>query len=137
MKTPRQILSDARVIAVVGCSDKPWRDSGHIAMFLKSQGYRVYPVNPNHQTVNGDICYPDLKSVPEPIDIVDVFRNPAFVPEVVAEAIAVGAKSIWLQLGVSDPEAEQQAIEAGLDVVSDSCIAVDYRSFGLRPVEQR
>jgi predicted CoA-binding protein len=131
MRTPRQILEEAKVIAVVGYSNKPWRDSNRIGAFLQEQGYRVYPVNPNVESCGGLKCYPDVKSVPEPVDIVDVFRNPRFVPEVVEDAIAAGARAIWLQLGVGNPDAERRAREAGLDVVSDRCIAVDYRMLGL------
>src|SRR5438105_3128942 len=137
MKTPRELLEEAEVIAVVGFSAKPWRDSNRIASFLRTQGYKVYLVNPNIKSCEGEKCYPDLKSVPERVDIVDVFRNPRFVPDVVEDAIAAGAKSIWLQLGVGNPEAERRAIEAGLDVVADRCIAVDYRIFDMAKARQQ
>jgi predicted CoA-binding protein len=131
MRSAKEILETSTVIAVVGCSDKPWRDSHRIASYLKIQGYTVYAVNPTVETVFGEKCYPDVASVPEHVDIVDVFRNPTFVPEVVEDAIAAGAGSIWLQLGITHPEAEARAREAGLDVVADRCIAVDHRVYGI------
>src|SRR5688572_11583274 len=130
MKTPREILSEARVIAVVGCSNESWRDSNRIASYLKRHGYRVYPVNPTIDSAIGEKCYPDVKSLPEKVDIVNVFRHPRFVGSVVEDAIEAGAKAIWLQLGVGNPEAEMRAAEAGLEVVSERCIAVDHRGWG-------
>ncbi|HTX17361.1 MAG TPA: CoA-binding protein [Bacteroidota bacterium] len=124
----RELLSSAATIAVVGASPKPWRDSGSIAQFLAGKGYRVYPVNPKYEEVLGLKCFPDLKSVPEKIDIVDVFRRPEEVDAVVDEAIAVGAKSVWLQLGVINEVAAAKAESAGLKVVMDRCIAVEHRA---------
>jgi len=124
----RELLSSAATIAVVGASPKPWRDSGSIAQFLAGKGYRVYPVNPKYEEVLGLKCFPDLKSVPEKIDIVDVFRRPGEVDAVVDEAIAVGAKSVWLQLGVINEVAAAKAESAGLKVVMDRCIAVEHRA---------
>jgi predicted CoA-binding protein len=121
----------ARVIAVVGCSDKPWRDSHRIAAYLQASGYVVYPVNPALDTVLGVTCYPSVQAIPEKVDIVDVFRNPLYVPEIVEDAIAAGAGAIWLQLGVAHPEAERRAAAAGLDVISDLCIAVEHRLDGI------
>lgn len=123
----RNILTTSRTIAVVGASPKPWRDSGSIAQFLMKKGYKVFPVNPKYQEVLGEVCYPDLKSVPEKIDIVDVFRNSDAVDGVVSEAIEVGAKVVWMQLDVVNPDAAQRAEQAGLQVVMDRCIAVDHR----------
>ena len=137
MRTPREILASARVIAVVGCSDESWRDSNRIALYLQRQGYRVYPVNPTIETAIGEKCYPDLKSLPEPVDIVNVFRHPRFVPAVIEDAIEVGALVVWLQLGVGNPEAEMRAADAGLDVVSERCIMVDHRNWGIAPVGGR
>ena len=124
----RELLSSAATIVVVGASPKPWRDSGSIAQFLAGKGYRVYPVNPKYEEVLGLKCFPDLKSVPEKIDIVDVFRRPGEVDAVVDEAIAVGAKSVWLQLGVINEVAAAKAESAGLKVVMDRCIAVEHRA---------
>jgi hypothetical protein len=114
------------VIAVVGCSDKPDHTSYQIAQFLKRVGYRVYPVNPMVSEVDGQPSYPDLRQVPEPIDIVNLFRRSEYLSTVVDEAIAIQAKTIWAQLGVSDPVAGQRAIDAGLNVIMDACIKVEY-----------
>jgi predicted CoA-binding protein len=112
------------VIAVVGHSDNPHRTSYQIAAYLRQAGYRVYPVNPTVNEIDGEPCYPTLAAVPEPIDIVNVFRRSEYLPGVVEEAIAVGARSIWAQLGVYDSGAEQRANAAGLPVVMDTCIKV-------------
>jgi len=132
MRSAKELLEQARTIAVVGCSNKPYRDSNRIATFLQRQGYKVYPVNPGFDTMLGERCYPDVKSIPEKVDIVDVFRRAEFIPGVVEDAIAAGAGAIWLQLGITHPEAEEQARKAGLDVVSNQCIAVDYRLYGIQ-----
>ncbi len=124
----RSLLSEAKTIAVVGASPKPWRDSGAIAEFLVKKGYKVFPVNPQYQEVLGMKCYPDLKSVPEKIDIVDIFRNPDDVMPVIDEAISVGARSVWMQLNVVNEQAAQKAEAAGLRVVMDLCIAVEHRA---------
>ncbi len=121
------ILTTARTIAVVGHSDNPERPSYSVAAYLRGAGYTVYPVNPLLTEIDGRPCYPDLASVPEPIDIVDVFRRSEYVPDVVSQAIAAGARSLWLQLGVSHPAAEAAAEAAGLKVVVDRCIAVEHR----------
>ncbi|MFA6467671.1 MAG: CoA-binding protein [Bacteroidota bacterium] len=122
------LLTTTKTIAVVGASPKPWRDSGAIAEYLSKKGYRVYPVNPQYQEVLGMKCYPDLKSLPEKIDLVDIFRNPDDVVPVIEEAIAVGAKAVWMQLGVINEIAAAKAKNAGLDVVMDHCIAVEHRA---------
>lgn len=122
------ILSSAKTIAVVGASPKPWRDSGSIAMFLIEKGYVVYPVNPNYQEVYGVKCYPTLKSIPEKIDIVDIFRKSEEVEPIIDEAVAVGAKCVWMQLGVVNEYAAAKAETAGIKVIMDRCIAVDHRA---------
>ncbi|MCC6801630.1 MAG: CoA-binding protein, partial [Anaerolineae bacterium] len=109
----RAFLAGAKVIAVVGHSDNPERTSYQIGRFLKSVGYTVYPVNPAIESVDGDKAYATLADVPEPIDIVDVFRRSEYLAEVVDEAITVGAKVVWAQLGVSDPAAAQAGEDAG------------------------
>ncbi len=124
----RTLLKNAKTIAVVGASPKPWRDSGSIAEFLSRKGYAVFPVNPKYHEVFGMKCFPDLSSVPEKIDIVDIFRNPDDVEPVIDEAIAVGARSVWMQLGVINEQAAKKAEAAGLDVVMDKCIAVEHRA---------
>ena len=123
----RAILKQSRTIAVVGASAKPFRDSHSIAEFLIQTGYEVIPVNPAYQETNGRPCYPDLASTGRPIDVVDVFRNPEAVEEVVDQAIAVRAKVLWLQLGAANEAAAKRAEEAGVAVVTDKCIAVEYR----------
>ncbi len=122
----KEILAAAKTIAVVGASSKPWRDSHRIAQYLKDQGYSVIPVNPTYESIDGEKCYPDLKSVAVAIDIVDVFRNPDAVDAVVDDAIAAKAKIVWLQLGVINEGAAQKAERAGLKVVMDHCIAIDH-----------
>jgi predicted CoA-binding protein len=124
----KALLTEAKTIAVVGASPKPWRDSGAIAEFLVKKGYKVFPVNPQYQEVLGMKCYPDLKSIPETIDIVDIFRNPDDVMPVIEEAISVGARSVWMQLNVVNEQAAQKAEAAGLRVVMDLCIAVEHRA---------
>ncbi|HWP83014.1 MAG TPA: CoA-binding protein [Bacteroidota bacterium] len=123
----RKLLKQVRTIAVVGASTKPWRDSYQIAQFLIDRGYKVFPVNPSYEDVLGLKCYPDLLSVPERIDLVDIFRRPEAVGEIVQQAIAVNAGAIWMQLGVSNEEAAKLAADAGIQVVMDRCIALDYR----------
>lgn len=123
----KHLLATSKTIAVVGASPKPWRDSGSIAEFLKEKGYKVFPVNPQYQEVLGMKCYPDLASIPERIDIVNIFRNPDNVEPVIDEAIAAGAGSVWMQLGVVNQAAAEKAEKAGLGVVMDLCIAVEYR----------
>lgn len=136
MKSIEELLRSAKVIAVVGCSDRPYRDSYHIAEYLIDAGYTVYPVNPTIESALGRRAYPDVKSIPERVDIVDVFRNPVYVPEVVDDAIAAGAGAIWLQLGVGNPDGEEKARAAGLDVVSEHCIAVEHRAHRIGRKEQ-
>jgi len=126
-KTIEKILRDAKTIAVVGASPKPGRDSGTIARFLAGRGYTVLPVNPAYQDVFGMKCYPDLASTGAKIDIVDVFRRPDEIDPIIDEAIAVGASTVWLQLGVVNEEAAKRAEEAGLNVIMDLCIAVEHR----------
>jgi len=123
----RSILTESKVIAVVGASPKPYRDANSIARFLERTGYTVYRVNPLYDTIDGKPCYKDLASVPEPIDLVDVFRRSDAVPDIVEEAIAVKAKAIWLQFGVIHEEAAAVAEAAGMQVIMDHCIAVDHR----------
>ncbi len=123
----RQLLTRSKTIAVVGASEKPWRDSNQIASYLVQHGYKVYPVNPEYQTVLGLACYPDLASLPEAVDLVDVFRRPEAVPEIVDAALAARAKALWLQVGVVHEEAARKAERGGMTVVMDRCILVDHR----------
>lgn len=127
------LLRSARTVAVVGCSPKPHRDSHRVAAYLQRAGYRIAPVNPRCDEILGETCYPDLESVPEDVevDVVDVFRRSEHVPPIVDAAIARGVDAVWLQLGVTHPEAEARAREAGLQVVSDHCLKIEHsRRFG-------
>jgi uncharacterized protein len=132
----KEVLSRARTIAVVGLSDKPERDSNEVARYLKSQGYRVVPVNPMLSEVLGETSYPSLSAIPEEIrvDIVDVFRRSDQVPPVVDEALARGAKVIWMQLGVEHAEAAAKARAAGVTVYENLCIMVQHRRLHVPPV---
>ena len=122
-----RMLKEARVIAVVGHSDKPFRTSYQIAQYLRNAGYKVYPVNPEIKEIDGEKSYASLAEVPEEIDIVDVFRRPEYLEGVVDQAAKVGAKAVWAQLGVHDAEAAKKAEEEGLDMVMDRCIKIDHR----------
>jgi len=123
----RSLLQQARTIAVVGISAKPDRPSHEVAHYLQHAGYTIIPVNPAYEEVLGQKCYPSLHEVPGKIDMVDVFRKAAEVMAVVDEAIAVGAGSVWLQLGVIAPDATDKAAAAGLKVVSDRCTKIEHR----------
>ena len=120
-ETIRRILEECRTIAVVGLSSDPSRASNSVSGYMRRQGYRVIPVNPNETSVFGEKAYPDLSAVPEKIDLVDVFRRWDEAGKAVDEAIAVGAKAVWLQEGVIDSAAAQRAEDAGLMVVMDRC----------------
>lgn len=117
-----------RTIAVVGCSAKPERASHFVAAYLKERGYRIIPVNPGHTEILGEKCYPSLSDIPEPIDVVDVFRRSELVLPVIEEAIKVGAKAVWLQDGVTHPEGEALARKKGLLVVSNDCMLRRHQS---------
>lgn len=123
----RDILSRPRRIAVVGCSPDPSRDSHRIARLLLEKGHTVVPINPRATTILGQPCYPALDAVPGPIDMVDVFRRADLAGVVVDEAIAVGARILWMQLGVVDEAAAARAQARGLTVVMDRCPAIEYR----------
>ncbi len=124
--TMRDVLKDAKIVAVVGHSDKPHRTSYRIAQYLRRAGYTVYPVNPTVTEIDGERSYATLADVPEPIDIVNVFRRSEYLSDVVAEAIDVGAKAVWAQLGVHDDDAVQQADAADMTIVTDACIKVEH-----------
>jgi uncharacterized protein len=127
----REILSHPTTVAVVGCSDSPARDSLGIAKLLRGRGFRVIPVNPMLEPdalldVLGERCYPDLLAIPDPIEIVDVFRRPEFLPEIAEQAIRKGARILWCQLGVVNLDAARRAQQAGLTVIMDRCPAIEY-----------
>jgi len=121
------ILRSCRTIAVVGLSNRRFRPSYGVAEYMQKAGYRIVPVNPNESQVLGEKCYPDLDSVPEAVDIVDIFRRSEYVPEIVEAAIRKGAKAIWMQEGVIHEEAARRAEKAGLAVIMDRCILKDHR----------
>lgn len=127
MKQIPEILKTARTIAVVGLSPKRYRPSYGVAEYMQKAGYRIIPVNPNESELLGERCYPDLESVPDAIDVVDIFRRSEFVPEIVEAAIRKGAKVIWMQEGVVHEAAARRAETAGLAVVMDRCILKDHR----------
>jgi predicted CoA-binding protein len=118
----REFLRSARTIAVVGLSSSRMRASNGVAKYLQSAGYRIFPVNPNESEVLGEKAYARLEDIPEKIDIVDVFRRPEFVAEIVESAIRIGAKMVWMQDGVRDDQAAERARQAGLLVVMDDCL---------------
>ena len=127
----RGLLTQVRRVAVVGLSDRPERPSFHVAEYLRAQGYEVIPVNPTLREWQGLRCYASLRDVPGAIDLVNVFRRSAEVGPIVEEAIAVGARSLWMQLGVANTEAALRAQAAGLTVVENRCILVEHqRHFG-------
>lgn len=123
------ILKMYNSIAVVGLSDKSSRPSNQVASYLIYAGYKIYPVNPNHEEIFGLKCYPDLKSIPAKIDIVDIFRRPEFVLPIIEESIKIGAKTIWMQLGVINHEAAKKAKSFGLKVIMNRCIKIEHRRF--------
>jgi len=125
--TIREILATPRTFAVVGCSPDPDRDSHRIAALLKAKGHRVIPVNPTCQEILGERCYASVRDIPEPVEMVDVFRRPEFVDQIADESIAIGAKILWLQLDVIHEPAARKAQAAGLTVVMDRCPAIEYR----------
>ena len=122
----RDILTNSQVIAIVGHSPKPDRVSYQIAQFLREAGYKVYPVNPVVPEIDGQPSYATLQDIPEPIDIVNVFRRSEYLPDIVEVAIAIHAKTIWTQLGIQDWQSANKALDAGLNVAMDVCIKVEY-----------
>ena len=124
----RDILKTARRIAVVGHSDDPARDSHRVGRYLAAQGYQVFPVNPNARATPELKFYPDLASVPGPIDVVNIFRRPEAIPEIVDAAIRLGAKTIWMQEGLAHNAAAAKARRAGLRVVMSRCIMKEHRA---------
>jgi predicted CoA-binding protein len=119
-------MLSARRIAVVGVSQESWKPSHSIARYLLDAGYEVLPVNPNLTTVLGLCCYPSLQQVVGPIDLVNIFRRAEFIPELVSQAIAIGARGVWVQSGIRSPAAALAAKNAGLDFIQDRCIMVEH-----------
>ncbi|MGD0780602.1 MAG: CoA-binding protein [Dehalococcoidales bacterium] len=126
MGIEEEILKNSHIVAMVGLSANPERPSNIVATYLKGKGYKVIPVNPGEKTILGETSYPDLASVPEKIDVVDIFRRPEDVPPIVKEAIKIGAKAVWMQEGVVNEAAAAEAEKAGLKVVMDRCMRKEH-----------
>jgi predicted CoA-binding protein len=124
--TIRKILSTTKTIAIVGLSPKSERPSYFVGSYLNYEGYKIIPVNPQAKEIFGQKAYPDLLSIPEPVDVVDVFRRPEDCVEIARQAILINAKSLWLQLRVVNLEAARLAEEAGLNVVMDRCVKIEH-----------
>jgi predicted CoA-binding protein len=127
MANTSEILRKYRVVAVVGLSPNPMRPSYGVSDYMKRSGYRIIPVNPGHAEILGEKSYPTLDDVPEPVEIVNVFRRSEYVPEIAEAAIRKQAKVLWLQEGVINSDAAQRAETAGLEVVMDTCILKEHR----------
>ena len=123
------VLNRFKKVAIVGLSANPNRPSYFAATYLKDYGYEITPVNPAYEEVMGLKCYPSLDAVPGPLEVVDIFRKPEEVPPLVDEAIRLGAKAVWMQLGVIHMEARQKALDAGLEVVMDRCMKIEHARF--------
>jgi predicted CoA-binding protein len=122
----RRILAQSHTLAVVGLSAQWHRPSYFAAKYMRDHGYRIIPVNPRYTEVLGEACYPNLKSVPVPVDLVDCFRKSEEIPAIADEAIAIGAKVLWMQLGIVNDEAARHAAAAGLDVVMNRCVKIEH-----------
>ena len=122
----KDILEKHKIIAVVGLSDKPERDSYIVAEYMKDHGYTIIPVNPTKSEILGEKSYPDLSSIPGPVDIVDIFRKVDAIPGIVDEAIKIKAKVVWMQLGLAHNKSAQKAKEAGIVAVQSKCIKVEH-----------
>ncbi|MBK1681416.1 CoA-binding protein [Rhodocyclus tenuis] len=126
INTLRRVLRDSRTIAVVGLSADALRPSHEVAKYMQQRGYRIVPVNPKYGEILGETCYPDLQSIPFPVDLVDVFRKPQDCAPIARDAAAIGARALWLQLGVINEEAQRIAEAAGLTVVADRCVKIEH-----------
>jgi predicted CoA-binding protein len=122
----RQILKDSKIIAVVGLSPKSHRPSHQVAQYLMEVGYTIIPVNPGQDAILGRTCYPNLQAIPTPVDMIDIFRRAEEVVPIVEDAIAIGAKCIWMQEGIVNEEAAAKAEAAGLTVIMDRCTKIDH-----------
>jgi len=127
MTVETEVLRRYRTIAVVGLSSEPQRAAYSVSRYMQKQGYKIIPIHPDETEVIGEKAYRDLSSVPEPIEIVNIFRRPEHVPEIVADAIAVGAKVVWMQEGIVNKEAAKAGEDAGLTVVMDRCLRSEHR----------
>ncbi|HEX6138788.1 MAG TPA: CoA-binding protein [Casimicrobiaceae bacterium] len=122
----RRILAQSRTLAVVGLSAQWYRPSYFAAKYMQDHGYRIIPVNPRYTEVLGERCYPDLRSIPGKVDLVDCFRKAPEIPPIADDAIAIGAKVLWMQLGIENAEAARRAVAAGLDVVMNRCVKIEH-----------
>ena len=122
----RRVLAQSRVIAVVGLSANWYRPSYFAAKYMQDHGYRLAPVNPTYDEILGERCYPDLRSIPFAVDVVDCFRRPEEIVPLARDAVAIGAKVLWMQLGIRNAEAAAIADAAGLDVVQDRCVKIEH-----------
>jgi len=125
----QRIFAESRTIAVVGLSPKTNRPSNQVALYMQHAGYRIIPVNPGQTMILGETCYPDLQSIPEQVDVVDIFRRPELVEPIVLDAVTIGAKVVWMQQGIVNEEAAKVAEQAGLTVLMDRCMKVDHMQF--------
>jgi uncharacterized protein len=132
MRSPQQILAEARVIAVVGASRNPDKAAHVVPRKMQRYGWRIIPVNPQVTELFGERAYPSLVDIPHPVDLVDIFRPAQDAVEVVRQAVAIGAPAVWLQLGIVSPEARRIAEEAGIDYVEDRCVAIERAAGNLR-----
>jgi len=126
------ILAASKIIAVVGLSDRPDRPAHTVPAYLQQQGYRIIPVNPKLRTALGEAAYPSLLEVPEPVDVVQIFRRSEDVPPVVEDAIRIGAKVVWMQSGIIHEQAAERARQAGLQVVMDTCMRTTHQAMRAR-----
>ncbi len=130
----KDIFKSCKTIAVVGCSPWPERAGHYVPQFLQKLGYRIIPVNPGHEELLGERCYPSLREIPERVDMVECFRRSEEMMAIVEDAIAIGAKVVWMQLGVINEEAAARAEAAGLKVVMDRCPKIDYPALFFKPM---
>jgi predicted CoA-binding protein len=126
-ETINHVLSTAKTIAVVGLSSRQTRAGYYVPAYLQERGYRIIPVNPNLDEVMGELAYPDLYSIPDPVDLVLIFRRSEAVPPFIDQAIDIGAKAVWMQLGIYHAQAAETAAAAGLEVIMDACMLVEHR----------
>lgn len=129
-KAIRDILAHARTVAIVGLSTEKTKASNMVACYLQDEGFRVVPVHPRAAEILGEKCYADLRSIPFPVDVVDIFRPAAEVPAIVEDAIAIGVKAVWMQLRIIDLPSAERALAAGLDVIVDKCMKMEHGRFG-------
>lgn len=130
MSNLKELLKNAKTIAIVGCSDDPEKPSYQVAKYLKSKGYKIIPVNPKYSTVLDEKCFPSLSQIPEKIDIVDVFRKSEDILPIAKEAITLGIKCFWMQLGIKNEEAKQLLEKNNIIVVEDTCIKIFHSNMG-------